>query len=110
MSRIIKNLIVGTAVIVLFTLVISNVIRARKSTATNSCINQLRQIDAAKQQWAIENKKTTNDVPTWNDIRPYIGHGVDGEILRCPAGGQYVLGHVGDPPKCSIGGEDHTLK
>jgi general secretion pathway protein G len=110
MSRSIKKLLVGISVVVLLALVIPNFIRARKSTATNACVNNLRQIEAAKWQWAIENKKTTNDIPTWNDVRPYTGHGAEGEILHCPAGGQYVIGRVGDPPKCSIGGEDHTLK
>jgi len=40
--------------------------------ATDSCINNLRLIEMVKQQWMIEERKTTNDVPTWDDLRPYI--------------------------------------
>jgi hypothetical protein len=36
----------------------------------NSCINNLRGLDGAKQQWAIEDHKTTNDVPTMADLTP----------------------------------------
>src|SRR5664280_2471572 len=70
-----------------------------------SCINHLREIDAAQQQWARENKKTTNDIPTWDDIIPY---GLEGRIPRCPQGGTYTIGRVADPLKCSIGGRGHT--
>lgn len=41
--------------------VLPNFIRARTIRATNACINNLRQIDAAKQQWALENNKADTD-------------------------------------------------
>src|ERR1700734_3635572 len=34
----------------------------------NQCINNLRQIDAAKQEWALEKGKTQDYVPTEQDI------------------------------------------
>src|SRR5262245_3036332 len=40
-------------------------------SAANACVNNLRQYDGAMQQWALEYKKATNDIPTWDDIRPY---------------------------------------
>lgn len=39
---------------------------------SNRCINNLRQIDAAKNEWAMEHDAKSNDVVTINDIRPYI--------------------------------------
>src|SRR6266705_5770531 len=63
------------------------------------CINNLRQIDGAKQQWALENHKTTNDMPIWEDVRPYFKNGI-----ACPQGGTYILGRVDEPPRCSISG------
>jgi hypothetical protein len=77
--------------------------------STAACINNLRQIESAKQQWALENGKTANDVPSWDDIRPYIGRGEKGEMPQCPQGGSYILGRIGESPKCSIGGPSHTL-
>jgi len=82
---------------------IPNFIRARSTSSAAGCINNLRQIDAAKYEWMYEKNKTTNDVPTWDDIRPYMAH-----ELHCPAGGIYTIGRVGEPTKCSIGGPQHT--
>ena len=69
----------------------------RRGPAPNSCINILRQIDGAKLQWAMENHKLTNDVPSWQDIQPYLHTPVS-----CPQGGTYTLGRVADLPACSI--------
>ena len=79
----------------------------RNTNATGACINNLRIIDAAKEQWALENKKTSIDVPTASDLRPYLGRSRD--LPRCPLGGEYIFGKIGEPPKCSLGGA-HALK
>jgi RNA polymerase sigma factor (sigma-70 family) len=73
----------------------------------NACINNLRMIDSAKQQWALEFHKTANDTPTMDDIKPYLGRGPEGEIPVCPDGGVYIIGKVGEKPTCSIPG--HVL-
>jgi hypothetical protein len=78
-------------------------IRARTTPAKNACVNNLRQLDGAKQQWELENHKSTNDVPTLEDLRPYLLR-----PLVCPQGGTYLPGRVGEPPRCSVGGS-HTL-
>jgi DNA repair exonuclease SbcCD ATPase subunit len=75
--------------------------------AMNACINNLRLIDSAKQQWALEYKKGAADIPTWDDLRPYIGRGPNGDLPTCPAGGVYTIGTVNDKPTCSIPG--HVL-
>ncbi len=71
----------------------------------------LRQIAGAKEQWAIENEKTTNDVVSWDDIKPYLLHE---QVPQCLDGGTYILGRVGEPPRCSlapalVGGKSHEL-
>jgi hypothetical protein len=81
---------------------IPNFIKARAVSQENACINNLRQIDAAKQQWALEKGKQATDVPTWNDIQPYLY-----KIPHCPAGGTYSINAVGDKPTCSVPG--HVL-
>jgi hypothetical protein len=68
----------------------------------NACINNLRQLDGAKQQWALENGKT-NGVVTKNDITPYIKLDLKGNLPKCPSGGTYTIGKVGDTPTCSLG-------
>ena len=73
------------------------IIRAR-----NACINNLRQLDGAMQQWALENKKNADSLPTTNDVAPYLK-----EFPACPSGGTYTLGRVDQEPKCSL--TDHAL-
>jgi ABC-type transporter Mla subunit MlaD len=73
-----------------------------------ACINNLRLIDAAKQQWVLENKKQNTDAPpTLEDLRPYLGHGPNGELPACPDGGVYTVGPIGEKPTCNIPG--HVL-
>jgi hypothetical protein len=79
-------------------------VRAHTTRSTAACINNLRQIDAAKQQWALENNKSMNVIPSWNDILPYLNR-----MPHCPEGGSYILGRVSELPKCSIGGPSHSL-
>jgi regulator of replication initiation timing len=70
----------------------------------NLCINNLRQIDAAKQQWALENDRTDDAIPSAQDLLPYFG---DGLFPVCPSGGIYTINAVDVPPTCSIPG--HVL-
>lgn len=73
----------------------------------NACINNLRLIDSAKQQWALEFHKQATDIPGWDDLRPYFGHGANGELPTCPDGGVYTIGAVSEKPTCNIQG--HVL-
>lgn len=68
------------------------------------CINHLRQLDGAKQQWALENKKTAEAIPTTQDLTPYLK---DNILPVCPNGGKYTVGAMNDAPTCSSDG--HTL-
>src|SRR5439155_10524678 len=77
-------------------------IRECTTSASNACINNLRQLDGAKQQWALEHNKTTNDLPSWDDIRPYIKLTSSGALPPCTKGGTYTLGRVDEPPRCTV--------
>jgi len=89
---------------------IPNFIRARSTPATNACANNLRQFDGAKQQWALNNRQTKDDTPTWDDLCPYLGGYPDRGMPTCPQGGVYTLGRVGEPPRCSIGPPHHSIE
>jgi hypothetical protein len=86
---------------------VPNFIKARTTSQENACINNLRLIDAAKQQWALEQRKQSTDTPAVSDIQPFLGRGAKGEMPVCPAGGVYTFGTVGEKPTCSIPG--HVL-
>jgi hypothetical protein len=82
---------------------IPNFVKARATSQQNACINNLRQMDAAKNQWALENNKKTGDICTEENLKPYIRL-VGGQLPKCPQGGIYTIGPVGEPPTCSIPG------
>jgi len=110
MSKIIA-FVVAVVVLVLAVALVPAFIRARNTSASNACVNHLRQIAGAKEQWAVENRKTTNDIPSWADIKPFLSHA---EVPQCPDGGTYIVGRVGELPRCSlgpalVGGKSHML-
>ena len=70
----------------------------------NTCINNLRMIDAAKQQWALDKNKNLQATPSVQDLQPYFKNGI---FPACPSGGSYTINAVGDLPSCSI--PDHAL-
>jgi hypothetical protein len=87
---------------------IPNFVHARDTAHVNQmnmCINNLRQIDAAKQQWALENNKKSTDTPTQVDLARYINN--NGQFPVCPSGGIYTIGVVSNAPTCSI--PEHKL-
>ena len=82
---------------------IPNFVKARNSAMMNACINNLRQIDSAKREWALEKRKDPTDAPTAKDLDAYLKSGGVG-IMTCPAGGTYTINSVGEKPTCSISG------
>jgi outer membrane lipoprotein-sorting protein len=77
---------------------------AAENSQRNVCINNLRQIDAAKSEFALEKGKANGTVVTEDDITPYLKGGI---LPTCPSGGKYTIGKVGETPTCSIPG--HAL-
>ena len=71
----------------------------------NSCINNLRQIEGAKQQWALEQKMSDTDTPADGVAGLYIKNG----FPKCPTSGTYTTGKVNEDPKCNASAGDHIL-
>jgi hypothetical protein len=105
MSQKASIVILGIPIICLVVAIaIPNCVRSRVTTAKMPCIAGLRMIDAAKVQWALAHQKTTNDAPTWDDLRPYF---IGAQLpLECHDGGVFAIGRVGELPSCSIA--EHT--
>jgi hypothetical protein len=95
-------IVAAIGVLAFLTWVVPAFKRACIVAATNCCICNLRQIDGAKQLWALDNHKTTNDVPAWSNLCRYLR-----DVPACPRGGTYKIGRVEDAPECSIPG--HAL-
>lgn len=101
----VEIMIVVAIIGLLAAIAIPNFIKARETSQTNACIENLRQIDSAKQQWAIEEKKTSTDTPTSGDLDDYIKGGY--ASLACPASGTYTIGDMSTNPVCTVA--DHVL-
>jgi hypothetical protein len=81
-----------------------NFIKARSTSCCNACINNLRQIDAAANEFALEKNLRTGDKINFpGDLTPYIKLNTNGNIPPCPQGGIYSIKRVGDTPTCSLG-------
>lgn len=82
---------------------IPNFVKARETAQKNGCIANLKQIDAATQQWALEHNKRPLDTVDREAIAKYL----KGDVLpACPKGGQYTVGAVKDSPRCNIPGHE----
>src|SRR6266700_3942702 len=81
----VEIMIVVAIIGLLAAIAIPNFVRARTSSQTNACINNLRQIDGAKQQYALENKASQTYAPTLANVQPYLGRGTNGTAPLCPS-------------------------
>lgn len=79
----------------------------------NVCVNNLRQLDAAKNEWALETGAPNGALVPADDLTPYIQLDSKGHLPTCPQGGTYIIGRVGEEVRCSLGTSDwpyeHTL-
>jgi prepilin-type N-terminal cleavage/methylation domain-containing protein len=105
----VEIMIVVAIIGLLAVIAIPNFVRARMTSQKNACINNLRQIDSAKQQWALETKQITTVTPAATDLQTYLVRGTVGPLPLCPAGGTsatfatcYTINDIGTAPVCQI--------
>jgi len=99
----VEIMIVVAIIGLLAAIAIPNFVKARATAQANACINNLRQIDAAANQFALEKGKTSGSTITLGtDLTPYIKLNTAGSIPGCPAGGTYTEATVGTSPTCSL--------
>jgi prepilin-type N-terminal cleavage/methylation domain-containing protein len=99
----VEIMIVVAIIGLLAAIAIPNFVKARATSQMNACINNLRQIDAAANEFALEKGKKTGDPITMTtDLTPYIKLNSASSIPPCPAGGDYVLANVGNNPTCTL--------
>lgn len=88
-------------------LCIPNFMKSRDTAQTKLCIDNLRVLDGAKQQWALENKAMPSQTPLVDELRPYLVKG-EQQMPICPADLQktidtsYDLNNLSTAPKCKI--------
>src|SRR5437764_5686218 len=97
----VEIMIVVAIIGLLAAIAIPNFVRARTTSQINACINNLRQIDGAKQQWALETHQLSTATPPQASLTAYLGRGT-GQWPTCPASGSYTISAVSTPPTCNI--------
>jgi len=99
----VEIMIVVAIIGLLAAIAIPNFVKARATSQANACINNLRQIDAAANQFALEAHKVNGAAITYpGDLTPYIKLNAVGSIPGCPANGTYTCANVGTSPACSL--------
>ncbi len=111
----VEIMIVVAIIGLLAAIAIPNFVKARATSQANACINTLRQIDAAANQWALETKKVTGSTCSLSsDLNAYIKLNKSGSIPPCPAGGTYTdTITAGTNPVCSyssLAAQPHRLQ
>ena len=79
-----------------------NLTKAAAVSRQTACLNNLRMIDSAVQQWALEQGKADSDRPELSDLAEFLPSGMP----TCPDGESYQIGSVGDKPHCPFPGHD----
>jgi prepilin-type N-terminal cleavage/methylation domain-containing protein len=82
--------------------------RSRRTTQATRCVTNLKLIEAAKEQWAMENFADIGSVCVRSDILVYFKKG----FPECPGSGSYEpLTPIGSNVLCSLGATlGHALK
>jgi len=101
----VEIMIVVAIIGLLAAIAIPNFVKARATSQANACINNLRQINSAADQFALENKLSTGSSINFpSDLTPYLKLNSSSSIPGCPASGTYTMSTVGalGYPQCSL--------
>src|SRR5215210_5718468 len=92
----VEIMIVVLIIGILLAIAVPNFIKARESSRTKSCIANLKQIEAAKEQWAMDTKAAATATPT-----AAVLYGATNYVKNtpaCPSGGTYTIGDLATRP------------
>ena len=106
----VEIMIVVAIIGLLASIAIPNFVKARTTAQMNACISNLRQIDGAVQQWALDTKQGDTAQVTPADVLPYLKNSV-----VCPSGGKtfadsYSMTTVQARPACLKQPSTHKLE
>ena len=112
----IEIMIVVLIIGVLLAIAIPNFLRARETSRAKSCTANLRQIETAKEEWAMDTKAAATATPTAADLVDEYMKGTADTLPECPSNGTYTVGNMSTRPSCSVGTntssddyDDHVL-
>ena len=95
----VEIMIVVAIIGLLAAIAVPNFAQARQNARRGACINNLRLIDAAKEQFALETNAAPDAAVADADITPYLKGNA---IPTCPGSGDYTAGAMDEVPVCSL--------
>ena len=95
----VEIMIVVAIIGLLAAIAIPSFMKARTTSQQNACINNLRQIESGKEQWAL-----AAQVASGADVVSTAIEGYMKKIPACPAGGVYSYNKMGTDATCTITG------
>ena len=106
----IEIMIVVAIIAVLIAVALPNYLKSGTMVEKTICMNNLKKIDAAIDQWAIEHRKSPGMQPSASEEDEIYNYIRGGKPL-CPAGGEYTIYAVGDKPqvRCTLEEQGHKL-
>ena len=93
----VEIMIVVAIIGLLAAIAIPSFMKARTSSQQKACINNLRQIEAGKEQWALETKVAQGTTADRTQVNAYIK-----TAPSCPANGTYDYKTIGTDATCTI--------
>jgi prepilin-type N-terminal cleavage/methylation domain-containing protein len=96
----VEIMIVVLIIGILMAIAVPNFIKARETSRRSTCVSNLKQMDAAKEQYAMDARLSGGGAVAWNNLVP--------DYMKaqpvCPGGGTYTLNTIGTNPACSLSG------
>ena len=97
----VEIMIVVAIIGLLAAIAIPSFMKARATSQKNACIENIRQMEGGKEQWAMQNQKSQGDTVVTSEVTAYLK---DAKIPTCPGGGTYTLNVIGTDAACTISG------
>ena len=99
----VEIMIVVLIIGILLAIAVPNFIKARDTSRTNACVNNLREVADAKEQWAMDTKATDSATPTSKQLTGSgdASKGYIKSMPTCPVlSSQYNINNMMNNPTC----------
>ena len=101
----VEIMIVVLIIGILMSIAVPGFLQARTSGRRSACIGNMKQVETAKNQWAMDNKKSNGDAVAFTDL---VGSTLYLKSTpSCPSAGTYTVNVIGTDIVCDFTG--HVL-
>src|SRR5437588_4730869 len=97
----VEIMIVVLIIGILLAVAVPNFVKARETSRAKSCVANLKEVESAKEQWAMDTKAASTAAAGTTGL--YGATAYIRNTPTCPSGGTYTVGDMNTRPVCSIG-------